>query len=713
MASEAKVTRKKSRMGSSRKSTARQRFQLSGGQNWLVIGTQILFFVLGLLFMLAGSLRILLEFGGSAVKDAIASFIGTDTLSLPSLFLIGVMAPLGYYLWWCMAAIGAKEPPAWHAGRNGLLIVLFLLLTSLGLTLWLQPGLILLVAPALAIFGAITLWFLVRFNQEALRLALGAERLKQERIRFFTLRNIGLTIWLSSLTVLGVVYAILTDMIELPLPDTEPNQFLFLTTFDNYNDEWSQEDDNRLAAEVVNSSHLVLTLNSTEPDTRISSVLEHEPPFDYFDLEVTATPLGETLNNDQTFGVLFRHQDRDNYHAFEVDTEGYYRVYRVVQGESEEISTWVAPQQTLTFPTIVRIVADSNPDNPAVTRFWFFLNGQLLRLCQQGANAFSVVDNSTGACISAEWTDYFEEPNATGNIGFLLGNGTTIDNNRPLQIAFDDLTLFTPQEDPRLPRSYEYAGFVLYRNNFDKQDAAAEWQIFETPEGAAQILRKEPANGWLVISVNSQNRGEGQFSLLDRKFRDFDLRVTTTQLQSAPDHANTYGVMFRYRDNENYYRFEISGDGYYQLVKVKDGTTEKISTWIPTTQNPTLPFKPTLIRPGFEMPITTVEDTRNQIRIVAKGDRFWFFVNNQHVQLCQKGENRITTYDEYAYECKSDTLTDFYQDGDFKQGQIAFFAGYASNSALEYPISIAFDNLFVVGPADNPLAEENTADATD
>jgi len=46
--------------------------------------------------------------------------------------------------------------------------------------------------------------------------------------------------------------------------------------------------------------------------------------------------------------------------------------------------------------------------------------------------------------------------------------------------------------------------------------------------------------------------------------------------QAGPD-DNDFGILCRFRDQNNYYAFLISSDGYYGIVKVKNGKDSVIS----------------------------------------------------------------------------------------------------------------------------------------
>ncbi len=436
---------------------------LNRRQKLMINGMQVVFFLIGLVYLVMGVARVIVATSGGSLETFAGVALGSEFFTFPTFVFGAILAVLGYGLIWAMAALGAKEPPAWHVGRNGLVAILITF--TIIFIFWLINGATQLIVVGIvwalvAGYSGYTLW---EFNQLEYRLALGAERLRKREMNIFTMRNIGLVLFLSFMSVLGIVYALLTDIIELPLPEPEAGELLYITNFDDFNDEW-----------------------------------------------------------------------------------------------------------------------DANT----------------------GRNPFGVEEDENG-------------------------------------------------------------------------------------------------NQRLVVTIDSGQTDTGVYSTLNRKFGDFDLRVTTTQLESAPDHDNRLGVVFRVRDTDNYYVFEISGDGYYQLTKVKDGIGEEISTWIPTTDDSNFdaPVYPSLIRPGLGNTIENPPlDNSNEIRIVAQEDRFWFYVNGQHLQLCQKGDSRESTMHPLTGECISDAFTDYYEDGDFKQGKIGFSAGTTGNSDTTYNVKIAFDNVLITGP---------------
>jgi hypothetical protein len=131
----------------------------------------------------------------------------------------------------------------------------------------------------------------------------------------------------------------------------------------------------------------------------------------------------------------------------------------------------------------------------------------------------------------------------------------------------------------------------------------------------------------------------------DKRFGDFVLDVDATQVGGPND--NTYGVIFRYQDDRNFYRLDISGDGYFAVFKRKDGAWSKVQDYVETSA----------VRQG---------NATNHLQVIAKGNQFTFNVNGQTVKT--------------------------FSDGDFPNGNVGVTAGTLFDNA---GVHIAFDNLKV------------------
>lgn len=222
-------------------------------------------------------------------------------------------------------------------------------------------------------------------------------------------------------------------------------------------------------------------------------------------------------------------------------------------------------------------------------------------------------------------------------------------------------------------------GEFLYATTFDMFNE--EWDIYRGRDRALIVDSDSMGfnTGRLADEALSIEYGSGEseglvWSTLDRKFSDFDLRVTT-QVVSDPNEESMYGVLFRYKDTDNFLLFSLSGDGYYALRKVSGGGIEDVSVWNFSEA----------IRQG---------NAGNEIRIVADHDSFWFFVNGQVMPLCLKGENLNSMWAGPDECVEGGELTYMYRDDTFSQGKIALFAG----SIYGADVRVSFDDVFIIGP---------------
>ena len=104
--------------------------------------------------------------------------------------------------------------------------------------------------------------------------------------------------------------------------------------------------------------------------------------------------------------------------------------------------------------------------------------------------------------------------------------------------------------------------------------------------------------------------------------------------------------MLRYQDDDNFYSFEISSDGFYTFSKLVNNELYEIIPW----------QRSEAIRSGTE---------GNVLRVEVVGSNFTFYVN--------------------------DELVDAAIDPEFGQGDIGFIAGTYEDAGTQ----IAFDNLKV------------------
>jgi len=139
-------------------------------------------------------------------------------------------------------------------------------------------------------------------------------------------------------------------------------------------------------------------------------------------------------------------------------------------------------------------------------------------------------------------------------------------------------------------------------------------------------------NGWTLVQNNQAEIaiGGGQLRITVKQpdslawsvaagktFGDFTLDVDATSLAGPND--NDYGVIVRRVDDDNFYRFEISADGYFNIQKRQKGQWQKLAAdWTESSA----------IRKGT---------TTNHLRVICAGRTLTFFVNQ--VQVAQVTDN--------------------------------------------------------------------------
>jgi hypothetical protein len=236
-----------------------------------------------------------------------------------------------------------------------------------------------------------------------------------------------------------------------------------------------------------------------------------------------------------------------------------------------------------------------------------------------------------------------------------------------------------------LPVPYPEPGELLYATSFD--DLNDEWDLYPGRDAAeityAGELEFASAGAWaawldgdaLLLTHGTPLSDNVIYSTLDRKFNDFDLRVTARLVDGPPDEAQ-FGVVFRYRDDKNFTMFLIAADGWYSVQQVHDGVRTKVSEW------------------GVS-DIVQQNDVPNELRVVARGDEFRFYLNGEPMPLCLRGDNLNSMWQmEDPTACLTDDLRFVYEDDTFTQGRI----GLINGSLYGSEITVAFDDLIIVGP---------------
>ncbi|MGQ9626228.1 MAG: hypothetical protein ACUVV0_04900 [Anaerolineae bacterium] len=192
--------------------------------------------------------------------------------------------------------------------------------------------------------------------------------------------------------------------------------------------------------------------------------------------------------------------------------------------------------------------------------------------------------------------------------------------------------------------------FVLvYEDDFSSQDSG--WD-----DAFDKYTMKQYGGFKYHITISAPNLFA--WGLANRDLADFVLQVEAAHEEGA--YNNSYGILFRFQDEKNFYRFDVSGDGFYLLSKFVNGQWENLVDWTESEH----------IKKGH---------STNFLKVSCLGPRISVYVNGE--------------------------LLAEVEDSTFQQGDIGFFAGTFG----EPQVHISFDNLKVWAPQGTMLALRPTA----
>jgi Tol biopolymer transport system component len=119
------------------------------------------------------------------------------------------------------------------------------------------------------------------------------------------------------------------------------------------------------------------------------------------------------------------------------------------------------------------------------------------------------------------------------------------------------------------PFSGQTGDFALaYEDDFS--DPSSGWD-----DAFDRYTTKQYGNNKYYIEVTTSNLVA--WGLANRDVSDFRLEVDAAQ-EAGPNN-NGYGVLFRFQDRNNFYRFDISGDGFFLLSKFRNGEWVTLVPW--------------------------------------------------------------------------------------------------------------------------------------
>jgi len=107
---------------------------------------------------------------------------------------------------------------------------------------------------------------------------------------------------------------------------------------------------------------------------------------------------------------------------------------------------------------------------------------------------------------------------------------------------------------------------ILFFDDFNGEFNCG-WATFSRPGGAAAM-----ENAAMRLTVSQP--GQMWWTNPGREFADVVIGAEARQVEGSND--NAYGLICRYQNEENFYVFLVSGDGYYTIAKYQSGTENVI-----------------------------------------------------------------------------------------------------------------------------------------
>jgi len=171
----------------------------------------------------------------------------------------------------------------------------------------------------------------------------------------------------------------------------------------------------------------------------------------------------------------------------------------------------------------------------------------------------------------------------------------------PTKVAAKTLTPTRPPLPTLTPTSMPVSDPLLYEEDFE--DPSSGWWTSSDADYAVAYQ-----DGQYVFTIITDDYRVWTWGGED--FGDFILNVNAGQV-SGPD-QNSYGVIFRFQDSKNFYRFSISGEGQYAVHRVIDDDWEALVPWT-------------------DSPAINAGAGWNPLRVVCQGPYANFYINGIHV----------------------------------------------------------------------------------
>ncbi len=255
-------------------------------------------------------------------------------------------------------------------------------------------------------------------------------------------------------------------------------------------------------------------------------------------VEVDATQFSAPANNNNAFGVSCRVQSNNDAYHLLISGDGFWSIQKSTASTFEQLVEWTGSDAINqgNATNQLRVVCDGS-------RLALYCNGQLL-----------------GETTDSGW--------AEGDISLSAGSLEP----EPTEIHFDNLRAYAPSaaSQPTPTRTVAAQGRVLLEDDFSNPSSG--WEVGQYDEG-----RVGYADGYYFVTSAQENMR--MWGVANRSFSDTVVEVDATQFSGPANNDNAYGVSCRSQSDNDAYNLAISGDGFYSIQKIVDGSFQKLVDW--------------------------------------------------------------------------------------------------------------------------------------
>lgn len=175
----------------------------------------------------------------------------------------------------------------------------------------------------------------------------------------------------------------------------------------------------------------------------------------------------------------------------------------------------------------------------------------------------------------------------------------------PTIVWFPPTATFTPMATPVLTPTVDVAvqtGVLIFADNFHAGD---DWELSSLPQGSAALGKDE-----LTLAIQ---RPGGYLTSLRRSTSLGDFYAEVTASPSLCRGEDEYGLLFRYTEEQEFYRFSLNCQGQARVDKYYNGKAS----------SPQPPVYSGAVPPGAP--------SVSHLGILAQGKELQFFSNGEHL----------------------------------------------------------------------------------